>query len=246
VKHARFLGWEKEYPLFVNMVAIAKSRRSLAQATLGIGLALAAIGAIELGSGVAGAFPQQPVLVDDPVPAPDPAAPNPAAAVNIANAFFSQLDSLLNAVFPGAGNIFMPASSGASPLSPGSGYPGLVSPGQNPALPGYPGTVSPGYPGTVSPGYPSPVLPGQTSPVLPGQTSPVIPGQTGPVMPGQTSPVLPGQTGPVIPGQTGPVMPGQTSPVLPGQTSPVLPGQTGPVIPGQSNPAVPAGTGPVV
>jgi hypothetical protein len=177
--------------LSVNMFATAKRRGPLARATVGAGLALAVIGAIGLGSGVAGASPQQPVLVDDPVPAPAPAVPNPATGVNVANALFGELDSLLNAVFPGLGPIFMPAASATNPLAPG--YTSPVSPGQAPVLPGQ-----------------TPVLPGQT-PVLPGQT-PMLPGQTSPVLPGQ-SPLLPAQT-PALPSYPAPTAPVDTSPVV--------------------------------
>ena len=91
-----------------NMFAISDARRPLTRATLGTALALAAIGAIGLGSGVAGAAPQQPLPVDDPVPVPAPAELNPATAVNIANTIFGELGSLLNAFFPGSGSSTAP------------------------------------------------------------------------------------------------------------------------------------------
>lgn len=97
-------------------------------------LALAAIGAIGLGSGIAGAAPQQPLLVDDPVAVPAPAGPDPTTAVNIANAIFGELGSLLNGLFPGSG-------SSTNPLFPG--YPNTVLPGQTPAVPYSPGAVLP-------------------------------------------------------------------------------------------------------
>jgi hypothetical protein len=120
--------------LFRNLVAIANARGPLTRATLGVALALAAIGAIGFGSGIAGAAPQQPLLVDDPVPFPAPAGPDPTTAVNIANAIFGELGSLLNGLFPGLG-------SSTDPLSPG--YPNTVLPGQIPAVPYSPGAVLP-------------------------------------------------------------------------------------------------------
>ncbi|MDT5252522.1 MAG: hypothetical protein QOH07_1473, partial [Mycobacterium sp.] len=59
--------------MFRNMFAISNARGPLTRATLGMALALAAIGAIGFGSGIVGAAPQQPLLVDDPVPVPAPA-----------------------------------------------------------------------------------------------------------------------------------------------------------------------------
>jgi hypothetical protein len=120
--------------LFRNMFAISNARGPLTRATLGMALALAAIGAMGFGSGIVGAAPQQPLLVDDPVPVPAPAGPNPTTAVNIANTIFGQLGPLLNALFPGSG-------SSTYPLSPG--YPNTVLPGQTPAVPYSPGAVLP-------------------------------------------------------------------------------------------------------
>jgi hypothetical protein len=117
--------------LFRNMFAISNARGSLTRATLGMALALAAIGAIGFGSGIAGAAPQQPLLVDDPVPVP---APDPTTAVNTINTIFGELGPLLNALFPGSG-------SSTGPLSPG--YPNTVLPGQTPAVPYSPGAVLP-------------------------------------------------------------------------------------------------------
>jgi len=74
------------------------------------------------------------VLVDDPVPVPAPAGPNPTTAVNIANTIFGELGRLLNVLFPGSG-------SSTDPLSPG--YPNTVLPGQTPAVPYSPGAVLP-------------------------------------------------------------------------------------------------------
>lgn len=120
--------------MFRNMFAISNARGPLTGATLGMALALAAIGAIGFGSGIAGAAPQQPLLVDDPVPVPAPAGPNPTTAVNIANTIFGELGPLLNALFPGSG-------SSADLLSPG--YPNTVLPGLTPAVPYSPGAVLP-------------------------------------------------------------------------------------------------------
>lgn len=120
--------------MFRNMFAISNARGPLTRATLGMALALAAIGAMGFGSGIVGAAPQQPLLVDDPVPVPAPAGPNPTTAVNIANTIFGELGPLLNALFPGSG-------SSTGPLSPG--YPNTVLPGQTPAVPYSPGAVLP-------------------------------------------------------------------------------------------------------
>ncbi|MBO0864824.1 MAG: hypothetical protein J2P16_07125, partial [Mycobacterium sp.] len=151
-----------------NTFAIQKTRGPLARITAGAGLALAAIATIGLGAGIAGAAPQQPVLVDDPVPAPAPAGMDPNTAVNIANAIFGQLGSFLDSVFPGAGSLLTPASSATGGLIPGSTSPSAVSPGLtsplSPNVPGYPSAVTPGQ---TLPGYPSTVTPGQT-PGLPG------------------------------------------------------------------------------
>lgn len=121
--------------MFRNMFVIPNARRPLTRATLGMALGLAAIGAIGFGgSGIAWAAPQQPFLVDDPVPVPAPAGPNPATAVTILNTIFGELGPLLNNLFPGSG-------SSTEPLSPG--YPNSVLPGQTPAVPGSPGAVLP-------------------------------------------------------------------------------------------------------
>jgi hypothetical protein len=121
-----------------NISAISNARGPLTRATLGMALALAAIGAIGFGSGIAGAAAQQPLLVDDPVPVPAPAGPNPTTAVNIANTIFGELGPLLNGLFPG---MFPGSGSSTDPLSPG--YPNTVLPGQPPAVPYSPGAVLP-------------------------------------------------------------------------------------------------------
>jgi hypothetical protein len=163
------------------MLTNPKARTRFTRATLGIGLALAAVGAVGLGSGVARAVPQQPLLIDDPLPVPTPAGPNPASAVNIANAIFTELDNLLSTVFPGSSSVLMPADTGASPLSPGLGNSGLVPPGQATGLPGYPGTAPSTYPGAMPPGYPTSVPQGQAPP-LPAQPGPVAPGENVPIV----------------------------------------------------------------
>jgi hypothetical protein len=200
-----------------NMFANPNACRPLTRTISGIGLALAAVGAIGLGCGVAGAAPQQPLLVDDPVPVPTPAGPNPTNAVNIANAIFGELDAVLNAVFPGSGSVFMPSDSGTNSLVPGTGYPGAV-PGQTPGVPSYPGTVPPGYPSSVVPGQ-TPGQPGYPSAVPPGYPTSVAPAQA-PGVPSSPSPLLPGQG--AVPGSPPPVAPGLPfpSPSTLGQVSP--------------------------
>lgn len=113
-----------------NMFTNPKARRPLTRATLGVGLALAAIGTIGLGSGVARAVPQQPLLVGDPLPVPTPAGPNPTSAVNIANAIFAEIGNVLSAVFPGSSSVLMPGDTPTSPVSPGLGNSGLVPAGE--------------------------------------------------------------------------------------------------------------------
>ena len=112
--------------MFRNMFAISNARGPLTRATVGMALALAAIGAIGaigFGSGIAGAAPQQPLLVDDPVPVPA-----------LVGTIFGKLGPLLNALFPGSG-------SSTRPLSPG--HPHTVLPRQTPAVPYSPGAVLP-------------------------------------------------------------------------------------------------------
>lgn len=219
-------------PLFTNMFEISKSCRPVVRATVGTGVALAAMAAIGLGSGVAGATPQQPVLVDDPVPVP---AADPTSGVGISNAIFNELGALLNAVFPGSGSVFMPANSGASPVTPG--YPSTL-PGQIPAtLPGQVPSTLPGQlPSTLTPGQIPSTLPGQVPGTLtPGQTpatpGTLTPGQT-PATPGLLSP---GQT-PTVPGQPSALTPGQT-PAIPGSPA-QTPGSTSLPAPGQAVPVV--------
>jgi hypothetical protein len=125
----------EEYPVVPDHVYDSNARGRLTRARLGIALVLAAIGAIAFGSGIAGAAPQQPLLVDSPVPPiPAPAGPDPTTAVNIANTIFGALGPLLTSLFPGSG-------SSTGPLSPG--YPNTVLPGQAPAVPYSPGAVLP-------------------------------------------------------------------------------------------------------
>ena len=124
--------------MFRSMFAISNARGPLTRATLGMALALAAIGAMGFGSGIVGAAPQQPLLVDDPVPVPAPAGPNLTTPVNIANTIFGELGPLLNGLFPG---LFPGSGSSTDPLSPG--YPNTVLPGQTPAVPYSPGAVLP-------------------------------------------------------------------------------------------------------
>jgi hypothetical protein len=194
----------EEFPLTQNMFTNPKARKPLTRATLAIGLALAAIGAAGLGSGVARAVPQQPLLVDDPLPVPTPAGADPASPVNIANAIFAEISNVLSAVFPGSSSVLMPADTATNPLSPGVGNSGLVPPGypssQAPGLPAYPSAVPPGYPASVPPGYPSsqaPGLPAYPSAVPPGYPTSVPPGQA-PPLPAQPSPVSPAQSVPVV------------------------------------------------
>jgi hypothetical protein len=250
--------------LSINIFAFRNTRGPLARVTAGTGLVLAAIATVSLGAGVAGADPQQPVLVDDAVPAPAPTGMDPSMAVNIANGLFGQLSSVLDNIFPGAGQLLMPAASAAAGgMTPGTGLPsigglpgttpglstpglspGLTSPGLTPGLPGQtPGLSTPGLtPGLTSPGL-TPGLPGQT----PGLTTPgLTPGLTSPGL----TPGLPGQTpGLTTPGLT-PTLPGQapgvSTPGLPGLT----PGVTGPQqtagLPGYPTALSPVDTSPVV
>jgi hypothetical protein len=106
-----------------NMFTNLNARGPLTRATLGMALALAAIGAIGFGTGIAGAAPQQPFLVDDPVPIPAPVG-----------TIFDKLGPLLNSLFPGSG-------SSTRPLSPG--HPHTALPRQTPAVPYSPGAVLP-------------------------------------------------------------------------------------------------------
>ena len=73
----------------------------------GIGVTLAAVATIGLGAGAATAAPQQPFAADDPIPG----MPGAGNAVNIANSLFGSLSGLMNNVFPGTGDLLMPAGS---------------------------------------------------------------------------------------------------------------------------------------
>lgn len=139
--------------MHLNIFENPNTRGPLARTTAGVGLTLAALGAIGFGCGVAGASPRQPILVDDPVAVPAPAAPDPGAVIDVANALLRPFNSLLNSVLPGGGSLLpgtpgvsplSPGTPGVSPLSPGADYPSLVSPGQTPASPSYPSPLSPG------------------------------------------------------------------------------------------------------
>ncbi len=146
--------------MYLNMLGNPNTRGPLARTTRGIGLTLAVIGAIGFGCGVAGASPQRPILVDNPVPVTGPAGPDPAAIVDVANALLRPFNSLFGSVLPGGGSL-IPGTSGGSPLSPAGGYPSLLSPGQTPTSPAYPAPLSP-------------LPPAQTTPISSADTGPVI------------------------------------------------------------------------
>ncbi|GBE65632.1 hypothetical protein MFM001_20940 [Mycobacterium sp. MFM001] len=224
--------------LSANVFAIPTSYDPLVRAATGAGLALAAFAAIGCGSGVAGATPQQPVLVDDPAPVPAVSG----NGVNIANAIFGELGNLLNAVLPGSGSLFMPATSDPSLLSPAGTLPSTLPPGTT--APGTLGTMPPGTLGTTPPGTLGTLPPGTTAPgtALPGQT-PALPTTPGTLMPGQ-SPVLPATPGTALPGQT-PPLPTSPGTLTPGQT-PGLPTSPGIPAPAATSPTVPAQNVPVV
>jgi hypothetical protein len=209
-----------------NMFAHSITRRPLTRLATGIGVTLAAIATIGLGAGAAGAAPQQPFAADDPIPG----MPGAGSAVNIANSLFGSLSGLMNNVFPGAGDLLMPATSA---LGGGGGLPGGL-PGGLGGLGGIPGGLPGGVPGGLPGGIPgqSPGLGGYPG-GLPGQT---LPGQTPGGFPGQMPGGLPGQT-PGYPGG----LPGQTLPgQLPGQTPGGLPGAPGALTPGALGPVAPA------
>jgi hypothetical protein len=156
--------------------ARSTTRGPLTRVATGIGVALAAIATIGLGAGVAAAAPQQPLLADDPLPVPG--LGGAGGAVDIANALFGSLSGLMNNVFPGAGDLLMPATSALSPGGLGGQMPGLGGlggglpgglPGQTPGLGGLPGGLPGQTPGLG--GLPG-GLPGQTPGLggLPGQT----------------------------------------------------------------------------
>ncbi|MGA9614247.1 MAG: hypothetical protein WBS15_22480, partial [Mycobacterium sp.] len=109
-----------------NTFAHSTTRGPLTRVATGIGVTLAAIATIGLGAGAATAAPQQPFAADDPIPG----MPGAGSAVNIANSLFGSLSGLMNNVFPGAGDLLMPAGS----LMQGGGAGGL--PGLPGGLPG--------------------------------------------------------------------------------------------------------------
>jgi hypothetical protein len=156
-----------------NTLTNPRARKPLTRATLGIGLALAAIGAAGLGSGVARAVPLQPLLVDDPLPVPTPAGPDPASPVNIANAIFAEISNVLSAVFPGSSSVLMPGDTATSPLSPELGNSGLVPAGEASGLPSYPSATPPSYPTSAAPGQ-APPLSTPPGPVLPAGNVPIV------------------------------------------------------------------------
>ncbi len=174
-----------------NMFAHKTARRPLARVATGFGVAMAAFATIGLGAGAAAAAPQQPFAADDPIPG----MPGAGSAVNIANSLFGSLSGLMNNVFPGAGDLLMPASGA---LGGGGGLPGGLG-----GLGGLPGGLPGGIPGGLPGG-----LPGGVPGGIPGQ-APGLGGYPG-GLPGQTPGGLPGQ-GPAYPGG----LPGQQ---LPGQT----------------------------
>ena len=100
-----------------NTFAHSTTRGPLTRVATGIGVTLAAIATIGLGAGAATAAPQQPFAADDPIPG----MPGAGSAVNIANSLFGSLSGLMNNVFPGAGDLLMPAGS----LMQGGGGGGL-------------------------------------------------------------------------------------------------------------------------
>ncbi|MGB7111399.1 MAG: hypothetical protein WBD77_12795, partial [Mycobacterium sp.] len=116
-------------------------------------MTLAAIATIGLGAGAATAAPQQPFAADDPIPG----MPGAGSAVNIANSLFGSLSGLMNNVFPGAGDLLMPAGSLMQGGGAG-GLPGLPGglPGGAGGLPGLSGGLPGGAPGLGG------GLPGQT------------------------------------------------------------------------------------
>ncbi|MDT5163391.1 MAG: hypothetical protein QOC88_285, partial [Mycobacterium sp.] len=100
-----------------NMFAHKTARKPMARVATGFGVAMAAIATIGLGAGAAAAAPQQPFAADDPIPG----MPGAGSAVNIANSLFGSLSGLMNNVFPGAGDLLMPATGA---LGGGGGLPG--------------------------------------------------------------------------------------------------------------------------
>ncbi len=107
----------RSIPLSDNMFAHKTARKPMARVATGFGVAMAAIATIGLGAGAAAAAPQQPFAADDPIPG----MPGAGSAVNIANSLFGSLSGLMNNVFPGAGDLLMPATGA---LGGGGGLPG--------------------------------------------------------------------------------------------------------------------------
>ena len=173
-----------------NMFAHLATRRPLARAATGFGVALAAFATIGLTAGAAAAAPQQPFAADDPIPG----MPGAGSAVSIANSLFGSLSGLMNNVIPGAGDLLMPATGA---LGGGGGLPG--------GLPGGLGGLGGGLPGGGLPGgLPGQQLPGQAPGLggLPGQTTGGLPGGPAPLGP-SAGPLVPGQA--PLAGQQGPI-----------------------------------------
>jgi len=186
-----------------NMFAHLATRRPLARAATGFGVALAAFATIGLTAGAAAAAPQQPFAADDPIPG----MPGAGSAVSIANSLFGSLSGLMNNVIPGAGDLLMPATGA---LGGGGGLPGGLPGGLGGLGGGLPGG---GLPGGLGGGLPGGGLPGG----LPGQQLPgQAPGLGG--LPGQTTGGLPGGPAPLGP-SAGPLVPGQAP--LAGQQGPI-------------------------
>ena len=148
-----------------NMFAHKTVRKPMARVATGFGVAMAAIATIGLGAGAAAAAPQQPFAADDPIPG----MPGAGSAVNIANSLFGSLSGLMNNVFPGAGDLLMPATGALG--GGGGGLPGGL-PGGLGGLGGIPGglpgqTLPGGIPGGIPGGRPCRVAcPGRPCPAV--------------------------------------------------------------------------------